>query len=157
MNRLLKYPGLNNFYKQNFLELKLDFKKLSKLPPYEGISYIEKELKYKDYLKESCMKLGYTMDTLMTILHFVKIIASRTKNLNELTGRLKYLEYISNKSKEVKNCITLSTIHSAKGLEFQRVYIVDLIDGDFPNTTSIDDFLKGNIETLEEERRLFFM
>ncbi len=101
------------------------------------------------------MKLGYTMDTLMTILHFVKIIASRTKNLNELTGRLKYLEYISNKSKEVKNCITLSTIHSAKGLEFQRVYIVDLIDGDFPNTTSIDDFLKGNIETLEEERRLF--
>lgn len=156
-DRLLKYPGLNNFYKQNFLELKLDFKKLSKLPPYEGISYIEKELKYKDYLKESCMKLGYTMDTLMTILHFVKIIASRTKNLNELTGRLKYLEYISNKSKEVKNGITLSTIHSAKGLEFQRVYIVDLIDGDFPNTTSIDDFLKGNIETLEEERRLFYV
>ena len=156
-DRLLDCPGINNFYKENFLELKMDFKKLSKLPPYEGISYIEKNLKYKDYLKESCIKSKYTIDTLMTMLYFLKIIASKVENLNELTGRIRYLEYITNKSTENKNGITLSTVHSAKGLEFERVYIVDLVDGDFPSTTSIDNFLKGNIESLEEERRLFYV
>lgn len=156
-DRLLNCPGINNFYKENFLELKMDFKKLSKLPPYEGISYIEKNLKYKDYLKESCIKSKYTIDTLMTMLYFLKIIASKVENLNELTGRIRYLEYITNKSTENKNGITLSTVHSAKGLEFERVYIVDLVDGDFPSTTSIDNFLKGNIESLEEERRLFYV
>ncbi len=156
-DRLLDCPGINNFYKENFLELKMDFKKLSKLPPYEGISYIEKNLKYKDYLKESCIKSKYTIDTLMTMLYFLKIIASKVENLNELTGRIRYLEYITNKSTENKNGITLSTVHAAKGLEFERVYIVDLVDGDFPSTTSIDNFLKGNIESLEEERRLFYV
>ncbi|QQY80222.1 DNA helicase-2/ATP-dependent DNA helicase PcrA [Keratinibaculum paraultunense] len=156
-DRLLNCPGINSFYKENFLELKMDFKKLSKLPPSEGISYIEKNLKYKDYLKESCIKSKYTIDTLMTMLYFLKIIASKVKNLNELTGRIRYLEYITNKSTENKDGITLSTVHSAKGLEFERVYIVDLIDGDFPSTTSIDNFLKGNIESLEEERRLFYV
>ncbi len=156
-DRLLNCPGINSFYKENFLELKMDFKKLSKLPPYEGISYIEKNLKYKDYLKESCIKSKYTIDTLMTMLYFLKIIASKVENLNELTGRIRYLEYITNKSTENKNGITLSTVHSAKGLEFERVYIVDLVDGDFPSTTSIDNFLKGNIESLEEERRLFYV
>jgi DNA helicase-2/ATP-dependent DNA helicase PcrA len=154
---LLQYPGINEFYRNNFLNLKLDFKKLSKLPPYEGILYIEKNLEYEDYLRENCMKFGHTLDSLKTILYFIKMIASETKDLNEFIRRLKYLEYLCNESKKIRNGITLSTIHSAKGLEFQNVYIVDLIDGDFPNTSSIDEFTKGNIQFLEEERRLFYV
>lgn len=156
-DRLLDLPGLNDFYRKNILELKLDFKKLSRMNPYNGILYIEKELKYEDYLRESCMKFGHTLDSLKTILFYLKIIAKETKNIDEFMGRLKYLEYLILQSKNNKNAITLSTIHSAKGLEFQNVYIIDLVEGDFPNTTSIDEFNKGNIETLEEERRLFYV
>ena len=156
-DRLLDYPGLSRFYKKNFLELKLDFKKLSKIDPCEGICYIEKNLEYEDYLRESCMKFGHTLDFLKSILHFMKIIASKTKDLNEFVGRLKYLEYLCTQSKNIKSGITLSTIHSAKGLEFENVYIIDLIEGDFPNTNSIDEFQKGNIQALEEERRLFYV
>lgn len=156
-HRLLNYPGLNRFYRKNFLELKLDFKKLSKMEPHEGICYIEKDLEYEDYLRESCMKLGHTLDSLKSILHFMKIIASKSEDLNAFVGRLKYLEYLCTQSKNIKNGITLSTIHSAKGLEFENVYIIDLIEGDFPNTNSIDEFEKGNIQSLEEERRLFYV
>ncbi len=155
--RLLSFPGLNNFYKRNFLDLKLNFKKLSKMKPYEGICHIENNLGYGDYLRESGMKLGYTLDSLKTILNYIKIIASKTHDFNEFIGRLKYLEYLSIQSKNTKHGITLSTIHSAKGLEFNRVYLIDLIDGDFPATSSIDAFKKGNIESLEEERRLFYV
>jgi len=90
-------------------------------------------------------------------LFYLKIIAKKTKNIDEFRTRLKYLEYLMRQSKNNNNAITLSTIHSAKGLEFENVYIIDLIEGDFPNTTSIDEFNKGYIEALEEERRLFYV
>ena len=53
--------------------------------------------------------------------------------------------------------ITLSTIHSAKGLEFDNVYIIDLIKGEFPNNKSLEKFLDNNIKDYEEERRLFYV
>lgn len=156
-DRLLQYPGLKKYYKQQIKELKTDFKKLSKLKPYNAISFIEKDLKYEKYLKENSLKFGYTYDSLKTILFNLKLIAKNTDNIKEFLGRLRYLDYISYKSKEEKNGVTLSTIHSAKGLEFKRVYMIDLIEEDFPTSSSIEDFESGQVESLEEERRLFYV
>lgn len=80
-----------------------------------------------------------------------------TDNVNDFLGRLKYLDYLISQSSEEKNGVNLTTIHSAKGLEFKNVYIVDLIDGDFPTSNSIEAFDNGKFETLEEERRLFYV
>lgn len=48
--------------------------------------------------------------------------------------------------------VILSTIHSAKGLEFSRVFILSCIDGCFPS-----DLAAGEKETIEEERRLLYV
>ncbi len=48
--------------------------------------------------------------------------------------------------------LTLSTIHSAKGLEWHSVFIIHAVEGYFPSSRSYD-----NIETLEEERRLMYV
>lgn len=48
--------------------------------------------------------------------------------------------------------VTLSTVHSAKGLEWYCVLIPHLLDGLFPNARALH-----NIEQLEEERRLFYV
>jgi DNA helicase-2/ATP-dependent DNA helicase PcrA len=48
--------------------------------------------------------------------------------------------------------LVLSTIHSAKGLEWHTVFILSLIEGRFPSTYSLKDS-----EDLEEERRLFYV
>ena len=77
--------------------------------------------------------------------------------LNHMVGRLKHLQYLYKNSKHTSNGITLSTVHSIKGLEFERVYIIDLIDGDFPSQSSIDSFNKGETDLIEEERRLFYV
>ncbi len=56
------------------------------------------------------------------------------------------------KEDESEEKVTLMTIHSAKGLEFERVFIVGMEEGLFPlegSTTSIAD--------IEEERRLFYV
>ena len=57
----------------------------------------------------------------------------------------------SNESSEGSGVILL-TIHASKGLEFRDVYIIDLMDGRFPNHKLI---AKGG--SLEEERRLFYV
>jgi len=48
--------------------------------------------------------------------------------------------------------ITLSTIHSAKGLEWHSVFIIHAVEGFFPSTRSIE-----SLEQLEEERRLMYV
>ncbi|MEK6199516.1 MAG: ATP-dependent helicase [Psychrobacter sp.] len=51
-----------------------------------------------------------------------------------------------------KDKVTISTIHSAKGLEWPVVFVNSLVDGITPHHRSLDDF-----EELEEERKLFYV
>jgi DNA helicase-2/ATP-dependent DNA helicase PcrA len=48
--------------------------------------------------------------------------------------------------------LTLSTIHSAKGLEWHSVFIINVLEGYFPSNQSFE-----SIESLEEERRLMYV
>jgi DNA helicase-2/ATP-dependent DNA helicase PcrA len=48
--------------------------------------------------------------------------------------------------------LVLSTVHSAKGLEFDAVHVIHAADGNFPSDMSL-----GSLEGLEEERRLFYV
>lgn len=156
-DRIMDFPGISNFYKSILRELKLDFKKLSKMAPAEAIGFIEHTLEYEKYLKENSMKFGYAYDVLKTTLYYLKTIANNTNTLNELLDRLRYLENLCKNSRSNKNAVTLSTVHSAKGLEFDRVYMIDLVDGDFPSASSIDAAERGKYELIEEERRLFYV
>ena len=56
-------------------------------------------------------------------------------------------------NKEIADeAVALSTIHQAKGLEWKVVFIISLVDGQFPNIRSYD-----NRSDLEEERRMFYV
>jgi DNA helicase-2/ATP-dependent DNA helicase PcrA len=48
--------------------------------------------------------------------------------------------------------LILSTVHSAKGLEWDAVYVIHAADGNFPS-----DMATGSVEEIEEERRLFYV
>lgn len=48
--------------------------------------------------------------------------------------------------------VTISTIHSAKGLEYTRVYVTNLVEGSLPHMFSM-----GSEDEIEEERRLFYV
>ena len=55
---------------------------------------------------------------------------------------------------EDQEYVVLMTLHSAKGLEFPRVYLAGMEDGLFPGYMSIN---AGDREELEEERRLCYV
>jgi DNA helicase-2/ATP-dependent DNA helicase PcrA len=61
--------------------------------------------------------------------------------LSELTPESKEEEYLS-----------LTTIHSAKGLEWKSVFLIWALEGRFPTAKAVE-----SIDTLEEERRLFYV
>jgi DNA helicase-2/ATP-dependent DNA helicase PcrA len=85
---------------------------------------------------------------------------SITKNFEEKYGIISlqaFLEEISlvsdiEEHKDNKDVITLMTIHSAKGLEFDNVFIIGLEEGIFPHTNSMCSH-----EEIEEERRLAYV
>jgi DNA helicase-2/ATP-dependent DNA helicase PcrA len=68
------------------------------------------------------------------------------------TGELTKEQY-DKKIEELKNgSVTISTIHSAKGLEWKRVYVTNIVEGSLPHRYSM-----GSDEEIEEERRLFYV
>ena len=83
-----------------------------------------------------------------------------TRNFEERNGIISLEEFLSEISlvsdieehKDNKHVVTLMTIHSAKGLEFENVFIVGLEEGIFPHRNSFD-----SIEQMEEERRLCYV
>ncbi|WP_296405997.1 ATP-dependent helicase [Psychrobacter sp.] len=59
---------------------------------------------------------------------------------------------LSNPDKKQPDAVTISTIHSAKGLEWPVVFVNALVDGLMPHHRSVSEF-----EALEEERKLFYV
>ena len=53
---------------------------------------------------------------------------------------------------DADNCVTMMTMHSAKGLEFPQVFVVGMEDGLFPGNRAM-----GDPEEMEEERRLCYV
>lgn len=57
-------------------------------------------------------------------------------------------------NRELEHSVVLTTVHTAKGLEWDTVYIANAIDGIFPISAAIKS---GSLESIEEERRIFYV
>jgi DNA helicase-2/ATP-dependent DNA helicase PcrA len=80
--------------------------------------------------------------------------ADNEEHLNELDMFLAYATLESGEMQvgEGNDCVQLMTLHTAKGLEFKKVFLVGLEEGLFPSEQSL-----YNPERLEEERRLCYV
>ena len=81
-------------------------------------------------------------------MYILKCLAAEDMSAEEFLNMLEELKYdIENKAPDYGADVILSTIHSAKGLEYDNVIIADAIDGILP----------GAEADTEEERRLFYV
>lgn len=83
-------------------------------------------------------------------LQRVKELAKNYNNVEEMLAEFMLSEEYGNESKN-ENTIILSSIHQAKGLEWESVFVISLKEGDLPHGKSLEDNL------IEEERRLFYV
>ena len=110
--------------------------------------------------KEKCIRsnnlFNANTESIDISIDFMKTICSLARSheeVKELTEKV-FTAYSSGNHKGTKSqeCeIFLTTIHSAKGLEYDTVFIIDLNKDEFPGKSSISGIL------LEEERRLFYV
>ncbi|WP_110067623.1 UvrD-helicase domain-containing protein [Cytobacillus oceanisediminis] len=133
---------------------------LSGLTPLTAIETVEKELGFQDFIKKRGNE-GNKMEKGSDDLKDLKVAA---RNFNSLAEFLEHAEHMKAMNKEIKqlsksynNAITLSTIHRAKGLEYNVVYVVGAVEGSLPHDHALEAYRSGDSASLEEERRLMYV
>jgi len=156
---LAEQPEVTSKRKSEYLELKKQFKVLNTLPPAKAIRFIRSELDYDKAIERICDSLGFSEEYIGSLLDILISIAQNEPTIVNFANRLAYLEEQMKSSYKNKhnNAVTLSTIHSAKGLEWEQVYLLDLVEGVIPERETIKAAQSGKKELLEEERRLFYV
>ena len=116
-------------------------------------------------LNDSGMKNEYTQDKSLESeirLENLEEFKSITKGYEEEYGVISLTDFLNEVSlvsdisehQDSNNKVSLMTIHSVKGLEFDNVFIVGMEEGIFPHYNSINE---GSLAAIEEERRLCYV
>ena len=145
---LLKYCELSKWCMGNVRELEWNFEMIQKCSACETMNRIIRYSGYSDYLDSRCADKSK--------LDILQAVAENSGSSDDLLRRLKELEVIVKKGSFTECNFVLSTIHSAKGLEYDNVIIIDVTDDLFPKTDGCFSDKSKSVQ-LEEERRLFYV
>ena len=152
LDAALKYGNLEKYQEDNIRNLKRQMVRILNMPGNEAVNQILTYMGYQDYLK----KMGMNANKLET----VKLIGSRVESPEKLLERLEELRTIIQEKVSDKDCpFILSTMHASKGLEYDTVYLLDVMDGILPEKVLANPRTasKEELKTYEEERRLFYV
>lgn len=151
-----EYYEDKNWMLERLDQLEYDLALLSRMNPYAAVNYIRRGVGYEEYLKEYANQRKLKVEELIDILDEIQ------ESTREFHTYEEWFEYMEEYKQELKrqsadnrkskaDSITIATMHSSKGLEFQVVFIVDANEGITPHKKAV---LEAD---LEEERRLFYV
>lgn len=137
-------------------ELFIDLnEKMNAMPLDEFTGYLVEKVQIKEALgtkteedENKCLNID---DLVKSITEYTE--ANEGANIDEFLQSITLMRDIDNLDDE-ENYVTLMTVHSAKGLEFDTVFLVGLNDGLFPLSRAINS---SDPNELEEERRLMYV
>ncbi len=145
------YETLDYDRKNSLYDIEKKLKHLRKLTLPRKISYIYKYLGYKEY---SSLKANKFAEEIINKDLFIESLINFTKDLETIDD---FDRKILNLKKKIRlmtpTNIILQTIHRSKGLEYDRVFVIDMNKNEFP----IIDYEKNPEDSLEEERRVFYV
>ncbi|MCL2528244.1 MAG: ATP-dependent helicase [Defluviitaleaceae bacterium] len=145
-------PTLHTASKTRIEELKSDLVSLTKRDTATAIKYIRKGIGYDDYILDHA---AYRKLNPAGLLEIADELQDAAKNFNDPEGFMAHAKATiaaarEPESKRGPSC-TLTTFHSAKGLEFDRVFIAGAVEDVIP-------YVRSKTEAdIEEERRLFYV
>lgn len=132
-----------------------DTKHISRLSPYAAINYIRKGIGYDDYLAEYAEYRNANKDDFYEVADEILASAKGYRSYEEWFTHIeeyrRELKKLAHEREGDRDCVTFATLHSAKGLEFTKVYLIDANEGIMPYKKAV---LKPDVE---EERRLFYV
>lgn len=139
------------------MDLEGDLRTIGRLRPGPAIHYIRQAVGYDDYLKEFAAFRRIRPEEFFDIASQIEESAAGFSTLEQWKEHIRqYEETLKEKRREAKDPgrpegVTLSTMHSSKGLEYRIVFVVDANEGIVPHHKA------GLPADIEEERRLFYV
>ena len=141
-------------------QLQYDLSMLAKMKPYAAVNFIRRGIGYDEYIREYADYRGIRADDMMEILDELLEEARGQDSFEEWFDYMQaYKEELKEQAKksygqqgrEEDDSVMLMTMHGAKGLEFECVFIPDANEGITPHCKSV---LNAD---MEEERRMFYV
>jgi DNA helicase-2/ATP-dependent DNA helicase PcrA len=132
-----------------------DIKMLSHMSPYAAVNYIRHGIGYDDFCEEYAdyrrMKVEDLYDVLDELQESARGFESYDAWFDHIEQYTKELEEMYRRQNQNTESVALATLHSAKGLEYEHVYIIDANEGIMPYRKAVLE------QELEEERRMFYV
>ena len=132
-----------------------DVKMLAKMAPYAAIQYIRKRIGYDDFIRDHAYSHKVDRADLNDVLAELEESAKPCSSIEEWFRHIEeYTETLRLKERQKsmdQEGVRLMTLHAAKGLEFDAVWLIEAVEGQIPYKKA-----KTDRET-EEERRLFYV
>lgn len=136
-------------------KLEMDLYLLRKMEPYAAIQYIRNGIGYEDYMNEYAQFRRINPDDLEEVLNQIQESAKEYHSFEEWFAYIEsYGEELRKQmeaGRQQKSGVTLTTMHSSKGLEYEVVFVMDINEGVTPHKKAVKE------ADLEEERRLFYV
>ncbi len=148
----VRYGNLESYTVENIKTLERQMRLMLKEPGDKAVNRILQFMGYQEYLKRSGANASK--------LEIIKTIGRLVESPEKLLERLEELKTIIQEKETDAQCpFILSTIHASKGLEYETVYLMDVVDGILPEKVPSGTYHMGkeDLETYEEERRLFYV
>ena len=130
----------------------LKIERLKDLTDAAGLIRALAKSDYQNYLEAQYPNWKERLEDLEQLAKFAETYADLTSFLSEITMQEAFAVERGRSNAGDEEKLVLSTIHQAKGLEWEVVFIINLVDTAFPNQKALAE--EGG---LEEERRLFYV
>lgn len=145
-----------NWMLERLEQLEYDLGLLGSMAPYAAVNYIRRGIGYEDYLTEYANLRKMNPEELFDVLDELQESARGFSTFDQWLQHMEdYREELKRQALENRDkhmdSIQIVTMHSAKGLEFEAVFIPDANEGITPHKKAV---LEADIE---EERRLFYV
>lgn len=156
----VSYESLRRYYRDKdwmvdrIDQLEWDMKMICDKTPYAAIQYIRKRMGYDEFLKEYAAYRKISSEDLFAVL---EEIWQNSKGYGTIKEWFEHIESYGkmlkeqNKKNGEKEGVNLMTMHAAKGLEFDTVFVIETNEGSCPYKKATAN------EEIEEERRLFYV
>ncbi len=146
------------YLEKNLQTLRSHIRRIKNLPPAAAISYIRKVVRYEAWLMEEADNRSLDKDEILDTLDELQSMAEPYRTIPDFFLYAEaYQELLmeENRKREERTGgekgVQLMTLHSAKGLEFREVSILDCVEDSIPHK-------KAKTEAaMEEERRMFYV
>lgn len=138
--------------------LEEDLHMISGLNPYGAINYIRRGVGYDEFLNEYALEADMRPEELFDVLNELQEAAREFDTFGQWFSHIeRYEQTLTEESKKQsgkengEDAVNIVTMHCAKGLEYEAVFVIDVNEGIMPYKKAVLD------NEIEEERRMFYV